>query len=105
MAWPVSRILEYLLGPHSGIVYKRGELKELIAMHASGEGGHGGDLDKDTITIVGATLDLQTVRSPALFSQCFALNFRRYPSTESSFRCYDTDINSISVEYKFATRL
>jgi hypothetical protein len=34
------------------------ELKELIAMH-SNVGHHGGDLKTDTVTIIGATLDLQ----------------------------------------------
>jgi metal transporter CNNM len=47
-----------LQGPHSGIVYRRAELKELINMHAETD-KHGGDLNRDTITIVGATLDLQ----------------------------------------------
>lgn len=56
----MARLLNYLLGPHSGVVYRRAELKELINIH-SAIGGHGGDLDQDTITIVGATLDLQTV--------------------------------------------
>ncbi|KAL8277315.1 hypothetical protein RQP46_010268 [Phenoliferia psychrophenolica] len=59
ISWPVARMLEYLLGAHSGVVYRRAELKELINLHGDG-GGHGGDLQKDTITIVGATLDLQT---------------------------------------------
>ncbi|KAI5480581.1 f-box protein pof6 [Pseudohyphozyma bogoriensis] len=60
VAWPVARLLTYLLGSHSGVVYRRAELKELISMHGAGaEGGHGGDLDRDTVTIVGATLDLQ----------------------------------------------
>lgn len=42
---------------------KNVELKELIAMHAS-QNPLGGDLRKDTVTIIGATLDLQdkTVR-------------------------------------------
>lgn len=34
------------------------ELKELIAMHSS-HATHGGDLKLDTVTIIGATLDLQ----------------------------------------------
>jgi hypothetical protein len=34
------------------------ELKELIAMHSS-LSSHGGDLKNDTVTIIGATLDLQ----------------------------------------------
>lgn len=36
----------------------RSELKELIAMHSS-MSRHGGDLKADTVTIIGATLDLQ----------------------------------------------
>ena len=51
-------LLEYILGPHSGVVYRRAELKELIAMHQTG-GSHGGDLQADTAVIVGHTLDLQ----------------------------------------------
>jgi hypothetical protein len=34
------------------------ELKELIAFHSHGA-LHGGDLKNDTVTIIGATLDLQ----------------------------------------------
>jgi metal transporter CNNM len=34
------------------------ELKELIALHSS-VGEYGGDLRTDTVTIIGATLDLQ----------------------------------------------
>ncbi|KAL8287495.1 hypothetical protein RQP46_003353 [Phenoliferia psychrophenolica] len=75
VSWPVARLLEYLLGAHSGVVYRRAELKELINMHSDAT-GHGGDLQQDTITIVGATLDLQTkVVSDAMtpLSQIFML--------------------------------
>ncbi|KAK0556260.1 hypothetical protein OC861_007080, partial [Tilletia horrida] len=58
VAWPVSRILHWLLGAHSGIVYRRAELKELVTMHAAAN-GKGGDLKGDTIMIVGGALDLQ----------------------------------------------
>lgn len=58
VAWPVAKLLEFILGPHHGIIYRRAELKELIAMHSS-MGIHGGDLRSDTVTIIGATLDLQ----------------------------------------------
>ncbi|KAF8267101.1 hypothetical protein EI94DRAFT_1830295 [Lactarius quietus] len=52
------QILEFTLGPHHGIIYRRAELKELIALHSS-VGEYGGDLRSDTVTIIGATLDLQ----------------------------------------------
>lgn len=76
VSWPVAKFLEWVLGPHHGIIYRRGgsynfmlhrghrltwylsELKELIAMH-SNQGVLGGDLKRDTVTIIGATLDLQ----------------------------------------------
>lgn len=78
IAWPIAKILEFILGPHHGIIYRRAgmyfcllcllcltrvlttpvELKELIALHSS-VGEYGGDLRSDTVTIIGATLDLQ----------------------------------------------
>ncbi|KAG7085890.1 hypothetical protein E1B28_003424 [Marasmius oreades] len=58
ISWPVAKLLEFVLGPHHGIIYRRAELKELIAMHSS-MGAYGGDLKSDTVTIIGAALDLQ----------------------------------------------
>lgn len=58
IAFPVSRILHWTLGPHHGIVYRRAELKELVTMHAA-SGGRGGDLVGDTVMMVGGALDLQ----------------------------------------------
>ncbi|KAF8340329.1 uncharacterized protein EI90DRAFT_2906895, partial [Cantharellus anzutake] len=71
IAWPIAKLLEISLGPHHGIVYRRdgkcipyniiretGKLKELINMHAV-VGHHGGDLQSDTVTIVGGALDFQ----------------------------------------------
>ncbi|KAL0948080.1 hypothetical protein HGRIS_010702 [Hohenbuehelia grisea] len=58
ISYPVAKLLEFVLGSHHGIIYRRAELKELIAMHSS-HSSHGGDLKRDTVTIIGATLDLQ----------------------------------------------
>ena len=72
IAWPVAKFLEFVLGSYHEIIYRRAELKELIAMHPS-HATHGGDLKTDTVTIIGATLDLQEkvvkqVRIPTLLS-------------------------------------
>ncbi|KAF9495347.1 DUF21-domain-containing protein [Pleurotus eryngii] len=48
ISWPTAKLLEFVLGSHHGIIYRRAEM-----MH------HGGDLASDTVTIIGATLDLQ----------------------------------------------
>ncbi|ORY22900.1 hypothetical protein BCR39DRAFT_550565, partial [Naematelia encephala] len=63
LAWPIAKLLEYILGAHHGIIYRRSELKELINLHAAGGAG-GGDLDLDTVTMAQGALDLagKTVR-------------------------------------------
>ncbi|KAJ7594764.1 hypothetical protein C8J56DRAFT_855249 [Mycena floridula] len=58
VSYPVAKLLDFILGSNHGIIYRRAELKELIAMHSS-LSAHGGDLKSDTVTIIGATLDLQ----------------------------------------------
>ncbi|KAJ7641320.1 hypothetical protein FB45DRAFT_899933 [Roridomyces roridus] len=80
VAWPVAKLLELVLGEHHGLIYRRAELKELIAMHSS-HATHGGDLRTDTVTIIGATLDLQEkVVSQAMtpISDVFMLSIDSY---------------------------
>ncbi|WWC73902.1 uncharacterized protein I206_107874 [Kwoniella pini CBS 10737] len=57
IAWPIAKLLEYILGAHHGIIYRRSELRELIKMHAAGAEG-GGDLDFDTVQMAQGALDL-----------------------------------------------
>ncbi|KAK8849819.1 hypothetical protein IAR55_005155 [Kwoniella newhampshirensis] len=57
VAWPVAKLLEYILGAHHGIIYRRSELRELIKMHAAGAEA-GGDLDLDTVQMAQGALDL-----------------------------------------------
>lgn len=57
LAWPIAKLLEWILGAHHGIIYRRQELRELIKMHAA-TGTGGGDLDLDTVTIAQGALDL-----------------------------------------------
>ncbi|KAJ2993980.1 hypothetical protein NUW54_g7629 [Trametes sanguinea] len=47
LSWPIAKLMELMLGPHHGIMYRRAELKELIALH-SAHGELGGDLQSDT---------------------------------------------------------
>ncbi|EIN04149.1 DUF21-domain-containing protein [Punctularia strigosozonata HHB-11173 SS5] len=58
VSWPIAKVLQFILGPHHGIIYRRSELKELINMHSATE-TYGGDLKRDTVTIIGGALDLQ----------------------------------------------
>jgi len=91
VAYPVSRLLHWVLGPHHGIVYRRAELKELVTMHAA-SGGRGGDLKGDTVMIVGGALDLQekvVKQAMTPIDQVFMLPFTArldYPTLEKVVR-------------------
>jgi hypothetical protein len=52
------RVCAYRIPPLQLSPTSSSELKELIALHSS-VGEYGGDLRSDTVTIIGATLDLQ----------------------------------------------
>jgi hypothetical protein len=34
VAWPIAQLLKFIMGEHEGVVYRRTELKELVALHA-----------------------------------------------------------------------
>lgn len=55
VAWPIAKLLETILGRHTGVLYRRAELCELIALHAAEVGG---DLDPDSVAMARGALDL-----------------------------------------------
>ncbi|KAJ3049696.1 hypothetical protein HK097_009332 [Rhizophlyctis rosea] len=57
LAWPIAKLLDMLLGAGHGMMYKKAELHELIALHAK-EGG--GDLTTDEVMILQGTLGVHT---------------------------------------------
>lgn len=40
IAWPISRLLDLLLGKDKSALFKRSQLKALVEIHAQEEGGH-----------------------------------------------------------------
>ena len=55
VAWPIAKLLDYLLGTENDTVYKKSGLKTLITMHRS----LGQILNHDEVTIISAVLDLK----------------------------------------------
>ncbi|KAH9851328.1 hypothetical protein C2E23DRAFT_830325 [Lenzites betulinus] len=99
VSWPVAKLMELTLGPHHGIMYRRGELKELIALH-SAAGELGGDLQSDTVAIIGATLDLQekVVRQAMTpLEKVFMLNIDSKLDYETMKRIGDTGHSRVPV--------
>ncbi|RIA85012.1 hypothetical protein C1645_858325 [Glomus cerebriforme] len=58
ISYPIAKLLDWVLGEDHGIIYRRAELKELIQYHEAAT-ARGGDLIKDSVTIIRGALDLQ----------------------------------------------
>ena len=59
IAYPIAKLLDYVLGESHGTVYKKAGLKSLVSLH---QAVHPSDVDaltSDEVTIIGAVLDLK----------------------------------------------
>ncbi|KAI9342899.1 hypothetical protein BDR26DRAFT_801615, partial [Obelidium mucronatum] len=56
IAYPIAKLLDYILGHKDGVIYRRAELKELIAMH---DEDHHGPLNHEEVSILRAVLELR----------------------------------------------
>ncbi|KAH6568416.1 hypothetical protein BASA83_003820 [Batrachochytrium salamandrivorans] len=56
VAYPISQLLDAVLGHRNGVVYRHAELKELVAMHGEDQAG---PLTKDEVSVLRAVLDLR----------------------------------------------
>ncbi|XP_043712746.1 DUF21 domain-containing protein At2g14520-like isoform X2 [Telopea speciosissima] len=59
VAYPISKLLDYLLGEGHVALFRRAELKTLVDMHGN-EAGKGGELTHDETTIIAGALELTT---------------------------------------------
>ncbi|KAK9941727.1 hypothetical protein M0R45_007422 [Rubus argutus] len=57
IAYPISKLLDYLLGHGHVALFRRAELKTLVDMHGN-EAGKGGELTHDETTIIAGALEL-----------------------------------------------
>ncbi|KAL0484166.1 DUF21 domain-containing protein [Acrasis kona] len=60
-AWPISKVLDLVLGENHTTFYKRAELKELIGIHGEGDNGKGGIglLTRDEVMIIRGALEMR----------------------------------------------
>ncbi|KAJ3141918.1 hypothetical protein HK100_005572 [Physocladia obscura] len=56
IAFPIAKLLDYILGHKDGVIYRRAELKELIAMH---DEDHHGPLTHEEVSILRSVLELR----------------------------------------------
>ncbi|XP_031481434.1 DUF21 domain-containing protein At2g14520-like isoform X1 [Nymphaea colorata] len=57
VAYPISKLLDYLLGKGHVALFRRAELKTLVNLHGN-EAGKGGELTHDETTIIAGALEL-----------------------------------------------
>ncbi|KAL3139247.1 hypothetical protein ABBQ32_006013 [Trebouxia sp. C0010 RCD-2024] len=57
ISWPVSKVLDYVLGNEHTALFRRAQLKALVTMHSIEE-NFGGHLSATEINIIGGALDL-----------------------------------------------
>ncbi|CAA0807423.1 DUF21 domain-containing protein [Striga hermonthica] len=57
VAYPISKLLDYLLGHRHRALFRRAELKTLVDLHGN-EAGKGGELTHDETTIIAGALEL-----------------------------------------------
>ncbi|KAF8112787.1 hypothetical protein N665_0062s0130 [Sinapis alba] len=57
IAWPISKLLDFLLGHGRVALFRRAELKTLVDLHGN-EAGKGGELTHDETTIIAGALEL-----------------------------------------------
>ncbi|KAG8368530.1 hypothetical protein BUALT_Bualt15G0055200 [Buddleja alternifolia] len=76
VAYPISKLLDYLLGHGHRALFRRAELKTLVNFHGN-EAGKGGELTHDETTIIAGALELsEKTASDAMtpISETFAID-------------------------------
>ncbi|XP_021890435.1 DUF21 domain-containing protein At2g14520-like isoform X4 [Carica papaya] len=76
VAYPISKLLDFLLGEGHDALFRRAELKTLVDLHGN-EAGKGGELTRDETTIIAGALELaeKTARDAMTpISETFAID-------------------------------
>ncbi|KAJ1838663.1 hypothetical protein LPJ70_005369, partial [Coemansia sp. RSA 2708] len=66
LGYPIALLLDYILGPDHGVIYKKAQLKELVSLS---DAAHGGNLSTDEVTIIRGALELGEKRIVEVMTQ------------------------------------
>ncbi|KAI9121179.1 hypothetical protein K1719_008212 [Acacia pycnantha] len=107
VAFPISKLLDYLLGHRKGALFRRAELKTLVNMHGN-EAGKGGELTHDETTIIAGALELtEKTASDAMtpISETFAIDINAKLDKELMSLILEKGHSRVPVYYERPTNI
>ncbi|CAM8878883.1 unnamed protein product [Rhodiola kirilowii] len=107
VAFPISKLLDYLLGHKHKALFRRAELKTLVNFHGN-EAGKGGELTHDETTIIAGALELsEKTAGDAMtpISETFAIDINAKLDRELMNLILDKGHSRVPVYYEQPTNI
>ncbi|KAK4271367.1 hypothetical protein QN277_020071 [Acacia crassicarpa] len=107
VAFPISKLLDFLLGHRNAALFRRAELKTLVNMHGN-EAGKGGELTHDETTIIAGALELtEKTASDAMtpLSETFAIDINAKLDKELMSLILEKGHSRVPVYYERPTNI
>uniref|UniRef100_A0A6N2L3G6 CNNM transmembrane domain-containing protein n=1 Tax=Salix viminalis TaxID=40686 RepID=A0A6N2L3G6_SALVM len=107
VAYPISKLLDFLLGHGHAALFRRAELKTLVNLHGN-EAGKGGELTRDETTIIAGALELtEKTASDAMtpISETFAIDINAKLDREMMSLILDKGHSRVPVYYEQPTNI
>ncbi|TKY59402.1 DUF21 domain-containing protein [Spatholobus suberectus] len=107
VAFPISKLLDFLLGHRHEALFRRAELKTLVNLHGN-EAGKGGELTHDETTIIAGALELsEKTASDAMtpISETFAIDINSKLDRELMNEILEEGHSRVPVYYEQPTNI
>lgn len=107
VAYPISKLLDFLLGHGHAALFRRAELKTLVNLHGN-EAGKGGELTHDETTIIAGALELTEKKAGDAMtpiSDTFAIDINAKLDRETMNLILDNGHSRVPVYYEQRTNI
>ncbi|KAL5218180.1 hypothetical protein ABZP36_018864 [Zizania latifolia] len=107
IAYPISKLLDYVLGKAHTALFRRAELKTLVTLHGN-EAGKGGELTHDETTIIAGALELtekKTKDAMTTLCQTFAIDINANLDRDLMQKVLDKGHSRVPVYYEKKTNI
>jgi metal transporter CNNM len=107
VAYPISKLLDHLLGKGHTALFRRAELKTLVTLHGN-EAGKGGELTHDETTIIAGALELTEKKAKDAMTplcQTFAIDINAKLDRDLMQKVLDKGHSRVPVYYEKKTNI